>query len=433
MNSYCRLRQIPALFAICALAVLWACGKSEPQEHGHDDGHDHGSEQSHGHGKEEKEEHAEEVRLSPEAVKRHGIQIGTAEKRRLIPTLRAPAEVAFNSEMLAHVGSPVRGRVAEVRAKLGEEVKKGDVLLVVESPELGEAQSDYLQKKSLTVTSKPALEIAKNTHERALKLYEKSQGIALFEVQKREAEYRAAQAALQNAQTAEMAAKNRLRLLGMNAAAIEKLEETNLIQPHFSISSPLDGQVTEREVTLGELVGPEREHLMVVADLSKLWVLARFPEARLKEVSLGAKARVLLGGGGGEHWCEGSISYISPAVDPATRTVRMRIVATDRHAELRPGAFAQAEIELSGSEGEEQQVVLSIPEAAVQTVEGQTAVFMPVSGEPNTFVKRPVSVGRVVGGMLPVLSGLSERDSLVVAGSFILKAEFGKSSAEHEH
>ena len=93
--------------------------------------------------------------------------------------------------------------------------------------------------------------------------------------------------------------------------------------------------------------------------------------------------------------------------------------------------FAQAEI--TAATPEPWEPVLAIPDEAAQAVEGGPAVFVPVKGEENTFAKRPVTVGRRVGGMVPVPSGLDEGDEIVTAGSFLMKAELGKGEAEHEH
>ncbi len=375
--------------------------------------------------------HSDEVTLTPEAIERHGIRVEAASRRVLVATTLAPAQVHFNSEGIAHVGIPVQGRVAELLVRLGDEVVKGDPLLVVESTELGESQSDYLQKRSATANAEPAVDLAKNSLERSQALYDKNQGIAFSEVQKREAEYRTALAALAGARAAEEAARNRLHLLGMSDEAVQLLAKTGKIDPHFTVMAPIQGQVIEREATLGELVGPEREALLVIADMTKLWVIADVPESRLRDIARGARTRVLLGSEG-DHWCPGAISFISPALDPATRTVQVRIEPTDRHEELRPGMFAQAEIELGGP-GARDAPVLAIPEGATQLVEGATAVFVPVPGEEGTFVKRAVVIGAVVGGFVPVLSGLAEGEPVVVEGSFILKAELGKSAAEHQH
>ena len=378
----------------------------------------------------EEEAHADEVHLAPDAVAAQGIRLAVAQKHVLVPTQRAPAQVAFNSEGMAHVGVPVRGRVAELAVRLGDEVESGAVLLVVESPELGAAQSDFLLKRSAATNALPSVELVRGAHERARGLYEKNQGIALTEVLKREAELRMAEADLAAAGAEEEAARNALRLLGMSAESIERMAETRVIEPLFPVRAPIAGQVVEREVTLGELVGPEREHLLVIADMAKLWVLADVPETYLGDVAVGSRARVLLGSSG-DHWCEGVVSFLSPAINPATRSVQVRIEPTDRHPELRPGVFAQAEIETAAAEAREP--VLAIPEAAVQTVEGSSAVFVPVEGEEGTFARRAVTVGAPVGGLVPVFAGLVEGERYVASGSFILKAELGKSGAEHAH
>jgi cobalt-zinc-cadmium efflux system membrane fusion protein len=405
---------------------LASCGAEPDRESGlHEPGDGHPDE----HGG-EAGEHADEVVLGAEAVARHGVRVERVGRRVLVPLLRAPAQVAFNSEGLAHVGIPVRGRVAELLVRLGDEVEKGASLLLVESPDLGEAQSDFLLKQSAAANAVPGVDLARNAHERAQALYEKNQGIALTEVLRREGELRAAQAALAGAKASEDAARNRLRLLGMSSEAIERLGATGVIDPIFTVRAPIAGQVIEREATLGELVGPDREALLVLANMAKLWVVADVPEKELREVAVGAPARVLLGSGG-DHWCEGVVSFVSPAINPATRTVQVRIEPTDRHPELRPGVFAQAEIEAASASGHEP--VLAILASAVQTLEGESVVFVPVEGEEGAFARRVVTVADPIGGHVAVLSGLTEGERYVAAGSFILKAELGKSSAEHQH
>lgn len=379
----------------------------------------------------EKDHHTDEVKLSADAIQRYGIKVEPAARHVLTPTLLAPARVSFNTEAMAHVGSPLRGRVVELKVRLGDAVKKGDALLVIESPELGQAQSDYLQKRSAVVTAGPAVDLARSAYDRAKALYDKSQGIALTEVQKREADYRATQAALMAAQTAATGAENTLHLLGMDQKAVETLAASGEVAPRFVITAPIAGQVLEREVTLGELVSPDKEALLVLANMETLWVLADVPEARLAEIAVGAKVRVTVGTGEGTAFA-GAVAFISPAVDPSTRSAQVRIEVQDGHLALRPGMFARVEIESRSASGETAEPVLAVPDEAVQTVEGGPAVFVPVPGEENTFVKRAVKVGRAVGGMVPVRAGLKEGESVVVAGSFILKAELGKGSAGEE-
>lgn len=395
------------------------------QEHAEEPGHDHAGES----------ERADEVKLASDAVAKYGIQVSTAQLWRLRPTTHVPARVGFNTEAMAHVGSPLRGRIVDVKVRVGDAVKVGAELAIIESPELGEAQADYLQRGVAVQTAGPAVDLSRVAWERAQGLYEQSQGISLTEVQRREAEHKASIAALKAAESARTAAANRLHMLGMDHAAIEALTTTGEVVPRYTIRAAIDGVVVQREVTLGELVNPEREYLMVLADATKLWVLADVPEARLMQVEVGSKAWVSVGSEGdeGHKRFEGAVTFLSPFVDPTTRTAQVRIEVPATELGLRPGMFAQAEIVTANARGTGDTPVVAVSEEAIQTVEGAPAVFVPVTGEPDTFQKRVVTIGAAVGGLVPVYSGLVEGESFVNAGSFLLKAELGKGAAAHEH
>jgi len=388
--------------------------------------HDHGAARS---------KHVDEVMLAAEAIERYGIKTQTAQSRALEPTIHAPARVGFNTESMAHVGSPLRGRVTEVKVRVGDTVKTGQELLVIESPELGEAQAEYLQRRVGVQTAGPAVDLSKVAWERARGLYEQSQGLSLTEVQRREAEYKASVAALKAAESATKAAANRLHLLGMTQDALDRLAATGEVVPRYSVHAAIDGMVVQREVTLGELVSPDREYLMVLADATKLWVLADVPESRLMEVHVGTRAWTSVGSisdEGGRRF-EGTVAFISPLVDPTTRTAQVRIEVPVTESSLRPGMFAQAEIVVTDPKRSTPTAHVVVPEEAVQTVEGAPAVFVPVRGEAYTFQKRIVTVGAAVGGWVPVHSGLIEGELYVSSGTFILKAELGKGSAAHSH
>jgi cobalt-zinc-cadmium efflux system membrane fusion protein len=375
--------------------------------------------------------HVDEVKLAPEVIQRYGITIETVSAREMKPTVTAPARVSFNTDAMAHVGSVVKGRAIEIKVRVGDSVKKGDDLLIVESPDLGEAQSDFLQKRTAVSVAESAIEPAKSAAERAKTLYDQSNGISLGELQKRVAEQRAAEGALKTAQAALTAAENKLHLMGMDQRAVETLAKAGVIDPRFTIRAPLDGQVIEREITLGELVAPEKDALLVLANMKTLWVIADVPEAQLRNVAIGAKARVSIPAVSDEAF-DGKVSLISPTLDPNTRTAQVRIEVSNGH-NLRPGMFATAQIAAASSSTQPAARALSIPEEALQTVEGSPAVFVAVEDEPNTFVKRPVATAKPVGGFVPVLNGLKEGERIVVRGSFLLKAELGKGEAAHEH
>ena len=396
-------------------------------EHGDSDGHDHAA------GAEA--EHVDEVLLSNDAAERYGIKIQAAQLWVLRPTITAPARVGFNTEAMAHVGSPLRGRIAEVKVRVGDPVKLGQELAIIESPELGEAQADYLQRRVAVQTAGPAVELSKVAWERAQGLYERSQGISLTEVQRREAEYKASIAAQKAVESAGKASASRLHKLGMSREAVVTLASTGVVVPRYAIHAAIDGVVVQREVTLGELVGPDREYLMVLADTTKLWVLADIPEAKLLKVQPGAKAWISVGSlsEAGAKRFEGSVAFISPFVDPTTRTAQVRIEVPMTELGLRPGMFAQAEIVETDLNEPAPAAVVAVPEDAIQTVEGGPALFVPVAGEPNTFQKRAVTIGRAIGGLVPVFSGLVEGEPYVSAGTFILKADLSKGAAAHEH
>lgn len=443
---------IPSTLTVCALIALLATGgckkKSDGEEHGapkstaaqSQAGHAEGDGHDHGHGGEEG--HSDEVKLTADAIGRYGIKDEQAQMWVLKPTVVTPARVAFNTEAMAHVGSPLRGRAVEVKVRLGDAVKAGQELVIIESPELGEAQADYLQKKTAVITAGPAVDLSKIAWERAKGLYEQSQGISLTEVQRREAEYKAAIANVKAAEAAAMASENRLHLLGMKQDEVATLASTGEIAPRHAIKAAIEGQVVQREVTLGELVGPDREALMILADTRSLWVLADVPEAKLPGIAVGAKAWITIGSntartdGVSAPKFEGTVSFIAPLVDPTTRTAQVRIdvpASLDNGLTLKPGMFAQAEIVASLPGGEDPAPVVAVPDEAIQTVEGGPAIFVPVANEPNTFAKRAVTIGKPVGGLIPIYAGLVEGERFVIAGTFILKAELGKGSAAHEH
>lgn len=425
------MRHVLTASALFSMMVLCSCdnfGAGDDQaadDHADESENDHESEG----GGDVQDQHGAEVTLSAAAVERAGIMVAPVESRSLQPTLMAPARVSFDLERMAHVGTLVAGRVTEVRARLGDQVGEGDVLLVVESPALGEAQINLLHKRALLDAAGPALQVAQQAHERARMLHETESGVTLTEVQEHEAALRAAEAAQRVAEADVRAATDSLRLLGFDQQRVDALLETGEVDPIHRVLAPLAGEVIEREVTVGEFVDNGRDSLLVIADLSTLWVLADVPEVHLQRIAIGARVRVSVAGSTDSF--EGEVSYIAPSIDPHTRAGHVRVALPRDAAALRPGIFAQAEIDVLDSISLEP--VLAVPDAAVQTIEGDTVVFVPVAGEDNTFAPRHVEVGPPVGGMVPIIDGLTEGEFVVTSGSFILKAELGKGAAEHEH
>jgi cobalt-zinc-cadmium efflux system membrane fusion protein len=368
------------------------------------------------------------VRLSDESIRKYGIRIGAARKQKLSSEIIAPARVAFDGEAMAVIGAPVQGRVAEIHVVAGDRVDKGAALLEIESTELGEAQSDYLQRKAALATARNAIGPITEIHARVKKLFDEKQLVPFTEVQERELALRNAEGALATATAAAAAANNKLHLFGMTDETVELLERTGKVNSRYVVRSPLVGEVIDRTVNRGELVKPEREKLLVIADTSKLWVWADVPEVRAGEVARGCPAEITVNAAGNPTF-KGVVCYLSPSIDDPTRSLRLRIEVKSDPA-LRPGMFAQATIKGKAAAAEEP--VLAIPESAIQTVGGHPAVFLPAKDQPNSFELRSVAVGSYVGGMVTVTSGIQDGERVVTAGSAILKAELLKATAKDE-
>lgn len=414
-----RARRSRFTFALAAflLTVPIACNAGGGKEAGEKAGKEAGKEESKG---------PAEVTLTPEAIAKYGIRVEEAKTWVLVPTFVAPGEVAFDTEKMSYVGSPVTGRVAELKARVGDLVKKGDVLIVVDSPEYAAAQADHIQKQAGLAATAPLVEVTRNSYLRAKKLLDDGQTMTLTEVQKRESDYRSADGALRLTQAAEMASHNRLETLGLTEQDVDKLEKGGKVDSRFVVRSPIAGHVINRPVTLGELIRPDKESLITIADLSVVWVLADVPEARLKGI-IGAAARIKLGDG--MPALDAVVSYIPPQLDPATRTAQVRIVVRNERGELRAGTFTQVEI-AAGKPDKDAKPVVAVPEEAIQTIDNVPSVFVPVPGKEHTFVRKAVVLGPAAQGFVTVEAGLKLGQPYVSSGTFVLKAELGKSALE---
>lgn len=355
------------------------------------------------------------VHLTAASAARHGIATEAVAPRTLRRHLTVPARLAFAEDRIVHIGAALRGRIADAPAALGATVARGDVLLAVDSPELGEAQIAFLQARSRIELLQPKVALADEAWQRGRSLLEDSHGIAQGEVRRREAELALARAEVRAAELAADAAANRLLLLGMRPDQVQELARRGEIQPRLVVTAPQAGLVTMRHCTRGELIAPE-DTLMTIVDTGALWVLAQVPETRLADVRVGAVTVVRAAGAE----FTGKVALIAPTVDEATRTATVRIELPG-DARLRAGMFAEARIELA--DGPQATPTLAIAEAAVQTIDRRTVVFVPVAGEANAFAMRPVEVGPPSEGYVPIRAGLAAGERVVTTGSFVLKAQ----------
>lgn len=353
------------------------------------------------------------ITLDRASLQRAGVRVEEAVRRPVSREFRLSGTLQVNEDRLAHVGSRIPGRVIEVAAGLGDHVEKGSRLLTIDSPELGQAQSEYR-------TAKAKLLVSEKAYERARALVEQKV-IGTGELQRREGEYLSTRAEFE-------AAQSRLLLLGMTKKEVESLGTENAARSEAPILSPLSGTIIERHATVGELVEPVKT-LFTIADLSLLWGIADVPERDLAPMKKGAAAEVSVSAYPEEHF-KGKVAYLSDTIDPATRTLKVRIEIENPRGKLKPQMFATFHIWAGEAEP-----ALALPASAVQREGTESIVFVEKEAMEKgaRFEKRTVSLGPEAQGYYPVLSGLQPGERVVTQGAFILKSELHKEGMEEGH
>lgn len=354
------------------------------------------------------EEHGENgaVKLSEEEQQAAGIKVATAEPREVSERLVLTAVIQPNLDRLAHVAPRVAGRIVRVSAKLGDSVRAGETLALLDSVELGEAQSVYAQTAS-------EHSMAKANFERVEKLHAE-QIVPEKEFLRVRSEYEKSRAALR-------AADDKLRLLGVAPAK----QGTTGSPSVFPLNAPFAGTVIEKDAVLGELAQPEKS-IFTVADLSVLWIDGDLYEKDLAKVKIGSPAEVTVAAYPGTVF-KGRLVYVSAMVEKETRTLKARIEVSNTDGRLRPEMFASAAIETPATSK-----ALALPEDAVVLMDGRPTVFVQEHGG---FEPRPVTVGDKLRGLVVVTDGLEPGTPVVIAGAYALKARMQKAQlgAGHAH
>ena len=344
------------------------------------------------------------VRLTAEEIKSAGIIVQPVTRSEFRTIRDFPGTVEPNEHALAEITTLVRGRVIDVYADLGREVKGGTLLALLYSSELGMAQSAYLK-----ATAK--LNVAERAFRRAeLLLKEKVIGVA--ELQRREGEMLSLRAELREA-------RDRLLILGLTDDDLRNLDRNHTIRSHVPVVAPFDGRIIARNLTKGEVV-ETTEKLFVVADLTDVWVTAVIPEKdipyiRPDQTGTGQSVEVHVAAYPGQAF-QGRITYVGDVLDPATRTMRLRLELPNPERKLKPAMYATVRVY-----SEPEANALLIPESAVQRDRDRQFVF--VEREPAIFEARDVKLGSSNGREIKVLDGLLEGESIVTNGAFVLKSE----------
>lgn len=337
------------------------------------------------------------VVAAPDLMKR--LRTAVLSEGELHEPLRVPGRVSIEEfSRLARIGATVTGRITHIDASVGQRVKRGQKLAVLNSTEFSDTQRAFL--KALAQKQLHAVIV-----ERARKLY-KSGVISELEFQRRASE-------LSQAETEYNAMADQLQVLGMSDESLALLEKNRSIQPLVPVASSIDGIVMERNVSTGLVVQPA-DVLFVVADLSQLWIVAEVPEQQAEWARVGQQVEAEIPALS-DRRVKGNLVYIAPTVDPETRTVTVRMEVANPDGSLKPEMLATMLI--SGKVSR----LPMLPAEAVVRDGDQDAAFVPAGD--GGFRLKPVKLGKEIGGQRPVLSGLSAGDEVVTEGSFHLNNE----------
>jgi cobalt-zinc-cadmium efflux system membrane fusion protein len=326
------------------------------------------------------------------------LTIGTPKNTSVSGSLRVAGRVEADETRLARVSSPVTGRIIELEVVEGQTVKRGDLIAVIRSTNLADAQSSYLKAYSQRQLSQRAVERAKRLLDAGV--------IGEAELQRREAEQVQASADLS-------AARDQLRVLGMSDDAVAKLQASRTVNAVSQVLASSDGTVMERPVTLGQVVNAA-DTVCVLADLSNVWLVADVPEQTAGTLTAGKALEAEIAALPGEI-IRSRLTFVSAIVNPETRTVRARTDLPNPARRFKPAMLATMTLQ------DLAETKLVIPDSAVVREGNDEFVFVRVSDK--TFLLRKVTLGQQYGRVRVVTEGLREDETIVLDGAFHLNNE----------
>ncbi|KIY41086.1 cytochrome C peroxidase [Pseudomonas sp. 10-1B] len=399
MNNPRKLALLAVAVAAIGLGGLaWTgnLGQASSTEAHHDD---HG-EDSHGHGEEQADEgHAEEegeLHLSSAQIAAAGVQLATAGPRELGTAISFPGEIRFDEDRTAHVVPRVPGVVEAVQAELGQAVQRGQVLAVIASQRISDLRSEQQ-------AAQRRLALAQLTFQREQQLWQERISA--------EQDYLQARQALQEAEIAVANARQKVAAVGPAG-----------VGNRYELRAPFDAVVVEKHLTVGEVVD-ETSNAFTLSDLSRVWASFAVAPRDLDKVVTGRNVTVSAPDLGAQ--VEGKVNYVGSLLGEQNRAATVRATLANPNGAWRPGLFVNIAVSV-----ERFNAAVVVPESALQTWEEQTVVFVRTEAG---FEARPVQTGRRDAGQVEVISGLAAGTQVATAGSFVLKSELGKGSAEHSH
>jgi cobalt-zinc-cadmium efflux system membrane fusion protein len=345
------------------------------------------------------------VAVDPGIATALGLAITRAEPASIVVEVRASGVVGFNEPKLARLAARVSGSVREVLKKVGDTVAAGEVLAVLDSREIAETKAAYLAaKEKLTLAQ---------ANVRRLEALFRVQGASEKDLLTARWEFSQTNIDLR-------AATQKLLSAGLGQDDIDRLGNGRSELSRFEIRAPFAGEILEKQLFVGELV-PQDRQVFVMADLDHVWVNLKVGPEKLGDVTVGKTVRII---GNQGLTAEAKIDYIAPVVSDETRTVRVRVDLPNAEHKWRPGIVVDAVITTVS-----QPAAVTVPNEALQTVDGRLSVFLPVE---DGFRQRPVKAGRFDAKRTEIVKGLAVGDKVATGQTFVLRAELEKGAGDDD-
>jgi cobalt-zinc-cadmium efflux system membrane fusion protein len=345
------------------------------------------------------------IEMSVSAQQHIGMQVAPAALTQLNEYLRATGTVQPIDSRIGAVGPLARGRITEVRAKVGDRVGVGQTLAIFDNIEAGELLTQEQSARADLERLKAQLIPAARQVERSRRLADIGAG-AEKDFESSRAEKEGIEANIRSQQSLIEGISQRLRRFGVS----DGNPQGTFLTP---LRAPFSGVITKAHASPGDTVEAGRD-VFTLADLTQVWVQAEVYEKDLGRIRVGQSAFITVDTYP-DHPFEGTVSYVGDSLDPQTRTTRVRCEVSNHDLRLKTDMFANIELPTKFSKQ-----AIAVPSAALQVVEGKNVVF--VRHSQTQFEKREVEKGVTVNQQTEILRGLKQGEPVVTQGAFHLKS-----------
>ena len=317
------------------------------------------------------------------------------------PTIQVTGTAQFNADVSTQVLAPISGPVMRIVADVGAQVRRGQALALVSSPDFATAIADFRKAQAAYVQTKRVADQNEQLW--------KNDAIARRDLEQSQTD--AASAAADRD-----AALQQLRALGVDDASIAALRDgKDVPEMQAAIRAPIDGTVVERLINPGQLLQAGSTPAFTIANLSSMWVQANVFESDLGSVQVGDRAEVTTTAAPNPF--VGKVTYIAALVDPATKATAVRVLVPNTRRLLKKDMYVQ--VTIHGSR--ERNGVLVPVTSVLRDDDNLPFVFVELPGGKNAFGRRQITIGSRVGDRYEVTAGLKAGDRIISEGALFVQ------------